>query len=180
MMRIHDVNSIIHDVEEHGENQKEIQALLYSVLEDIENLIIDFSSTMDQTRKANWTSQLSIAENTYKDYSRNIKAKIFEVKQRNPAASNGQARDDIEREKNDILRRQAEAQEKANQAREEEKSEKLNESTRVADEKKRLSIANAKVKFSNLNEDITELAEQVNKVTKWEDDEDLEIGRAMR
>ena len=185
MMRIHSVDTIsmgtLGPEGHYREDQKEIKAILCEVLDDIENLVLDHGSTMDQTRKVNWTNQISIIENTYKDYSKKIDAKVDEVLQSRPAnAGDGTSRNAIEREKNDLLRRQTEIQEKALQASIEEKSDKLNETTRVAEEKRRVSIANANVKFSTLNEDINELSERVHKVTDWEIEEDLEIGRGMR
>ena len=136
---------------------------------------------MDQTRKMNWTSQVSIIENSFIDYSKDINSKVAQVIQRMPApAADGTNGGAIIREKNEILRRQTGAQERALQASIKDKSEELNETTKVAEVKKRVSITNANVKFSSLNEEINELSEQVHKVTDWEIEEDLEIGRGMR
>ena len=112
---------------------------------------------------------------------KNIKAKVAQVIQRMPApaSDDGNVRGDFVREMNELLRKQAEAQERALLASIEDKSEKLNEITRFA-EKKRVAIANANVKFSTMYEDMSELSEQVNKVTNWENEEDLEEGRGMR
>ena len=140
MMRINSVDTIgLGNVRlgMYRNDLKAIEAILMEVCLDIENLVIDHSFTMDQTRKVNWTSQVSIIENSFMDYSKDINSKVAQLIQCMPAPAadetNGGA---FIREKNEILRRQTEAQEKALQASIKDKSEKLNETTRVAEEKK--------------------------------------------
>ena len=178
LIRIHPVGNINEEtLDDYKENMRNIQALLLDVVEEIENLLLEFGSTMDPTRKANWTGQIPYIENTFFDFKNKITARAMEVRKGMAATVDGTA---LQQEQNDLLRRQTEAQEKALQSSIDEKVDKLNETSRLAEEKRKGAVANANVKFSTLNDDINELGEKVNKVSDWEVESDLEVGRAMR
>ena len=177
-MRTHPVGNINEEtIDDYKDDLKEIQALLLNVVEEIENLLLEFGTTMDPTRKVNWTSQIPMVENAFFDYKNEITFKAIKVRKRMAAPADGSA---LQQEHNDILRRQAEAQERALQASIEEKADNLNETSRISDEKKQIAVANANVKFNILNEDINELSDKVNQVSDWEQEGDLKIERGMR
>ena len=177
-MRTHPVGNINEEtLYDYKEDLKEIQVLLLDVVEEIEDLLLEFGSTMDITRKANWTSQISSVENTFFDYKNRVTTKAMEVRRGMAAPADGTA---LQIEQNELLRRQTEAQERALQAIIEEKALKLNETSRISHENKKTAVANENVKFDILNDDINKLSDKVIRVSDWEQESDFEVGRAMR
>ena len=74
----------------------------------------------------------------------------------------------------EIIKQHAEAVVKAS------RNESINESQRLSDEKKAKALAKAKVKYDEIIDATGELSEEMNKVSNWEKESDLNVGRAIR
>ena len=101
------------DLDYYREKLSEIDEILQEIVRKIQNLVLDYKTTIEAQRKEYWNVQITKLHSDVKTHRRSVKAKILQI--RNSVSLSSSALPNQLVPNDDLIKRQVEASEIANQ-----------------------------------------------------------------
>ena len=161
-------------VEWHKSYIDSVREFYLDLYDSIEDLCDDFSSELSPSRLQHWKDQLPKIDRDFQNYMESFKPKLDQIKEAiQPSQPSGQTLGGFQAEQLKLMKQQ-------NEIAMQNKTDASNETLRENNAKKVQGVKKAKTKRDLILNNVDELSDAVNKVSYWEEEEDLSISRGMR
>ena len=152
--------------------------ILQEIVRKIQNLVLDYKTTIEAQRKEYWNVQITKLHSDVKTHRRGVTAKILQI--RNSVSFSSSALPNQSVPNDDLNKRQVEASEMTIQLKrlEIEENKKLFDQNQKNERDK--SVQKAKVLYASVIADANKLEEKVYEISDGSAQDDISVGKGMR